>query len=103
MEHDIGYTWEQLFGAVSSLATSSTSLRERLLDAVGSRVHRILNQPSKLPHEEIARRIVELEELLTKGGSFQETIDKMTDQEVYDTIDKIVSLFSMVARAYPEK
>lgn len=101
-KHELDYAWEQLYGAVSSLATSSLPLRERLLDAANSRVHRIFYGPSKRSEGEIARRIQQLEERMTKDGSFQETVDKMTDQEVYATIEEVFSLFNMVARTYPE-
>jgi len=99
----IGYAWEQLFGAVSSLATSPLPLRERLLDAVGSRAHRIFPSIStdKLPAE-INKKLSSLEQALTKHGTFQESIEQMDDLEVERAIDEIVSLFSMVARAYPE-
>jgi hypothetical protein len=99
----VGYAWEQLFGAVSSLASSPLPLRERLLDAVVSRAHRIFPSVStdKLPAE-IDERLGNLERALTEHGSFQESIERMEDREVEHAIDEIVGLFSMVARAYPE-
>jgi len=99
----IGYAWEQLYGATSSLATSSLPLRDRLLDAVVSRAHRIfpLTSIDKLPPE-ISERLSSLERELTKHGSFQKSIGMMEDREVEHAIDEIVGLFSMVARAYPE-
>ena len=101
--HYVGYAWEQLFGAVSSLATSPLPLRGRLLDAVESRAHRIFPSIStdKLPAE-IDEKLSSLERTLTKHGSFQASIEQMDDREVEHAIDEIVGLFSMVARAYPE-
>jgi hypothetical protein len=44
--NNFGYTWEQLYGAVSSLAASPLLLRERLIDAVLSRAHRVFPSTS---------------------------------------------------------
>ena len=102
MEND--YAWEQLYGAVSSLATDDSGLRERLLNAVLSRVQRIFPPETlkdKLPPE-IHERLIGLETQLTKYGSYQKTVDKMEDYEVKNAIEEIVGLFSMVARAFPE-
>lgn len=94
----IGYAWEQLFGAVSSLASSTLPLRERLLDAVVSRAHRVFPSTAvgTLPAE-INERLRNLEHSLTKHGSFEKSIEQMEDREVEHAIDEIVGLFSMVA------
>lgn len=99
----LGYAWEQLFGAVSSLASSDLPLRERLLDAIGSRVHRVFPSTSndRLPAE-IAEQLRKLEYSVTKHQTYKESIEQMEEREVEQAIDEIVSLFSKVARAYPE-
>ena len=97
----VGYAWEQLYGAVSSLACSDWPLRERLLDAVVSRAHKIfpsMTVAKELP-DEISERLKVLEASLTKHGSFQESIEKMDDSQVKWAIEEIVSIFSMVAQA----
>ncbi len=101
--HHLDYAWEQLYGATSSLACSTSPLRERLIDAVSSRVHRVFSRGSKdeLPPN-IAEKLNRFEVKLTKHGSFRETVEKMEDSEVKDAIEEIVSLFNMVARALPE-
>jgi predicted DNA-binding protein len=104
MSEYIGYVWEQLYGATSSLASSPLALRERLLDAVVSRVFKLFHptKEEKLPPE-ISQRLDSLEQKLTKHGSIEETIKRMEDREVEEAIEEIIALFSMVARAYPEK
>lgn len=99
-QHYVGYAWEQLYGAVSSLACNDSSLRERLLDAVASRVHRVFPSMSvaELPTE-IDERLRILESSLTKHGSFQESIERMDDSKVKWAVEEIVNLFSMVAQA----
>lgn len=98
--HYVDYAWEQLYGAVSSLACSDLSLRERLLDAVASRAHRVFPSMSvaELPAE-IDERLRILESALTKHGSFEESIKRMEEHEIKNAIEEIVSLFSMVAQA----
>jgi hypothetical protein len=104
MTRYICYVWEQLYSATSFLATSPLGLRERLLDAVLSRVQKVIHpSPTETIPLDIFERLCSLEQELTKSGSFKETIEKMEDREVEKTIDDIVGLFSMVARAYPEE
>lgn len=104
MTRHICYVWEQLYCATSSLATSPLGPRERLLDAVLSRVQEVLHpSPTETIPLDIYERLYSLEAELTKSGSFKETIEKMEDREVEKTIDDIVGLFGMVARAYPEE
>lgn len=99
----LDYIWQQLYGTVSSLATGDFSARDRLLDAVSSRLHRIfLSGKTSDVNTNISERINRLEEILTKHGSFKESIEKMEEQEVKDTIEEIVSLFNKVARSYPD-
>ena len=104
MSRYICYVWEQLYGATSFLATSPLGPRERLLDAVISRLQEVLHpSPTETIPLDIFEHLCSLEVKLTKGGSFEETIEKMEDREVEKTIDDIVGLLSMVARAYPEE
>jgi len=99
----LDYIWQQLFGTVSSLATGDLSARDRLQDAVSSRLHRLFHSDeTSNVNANISERINRLEEVLTKHGSFKESVEKMEDQEVRDTIEEIVSLFNKVARAYPD-
>ena len=96
----LGYAWEQLYGAISSLATSNLGSRERLLDAVTARVHLIF--PSSSTHvipPGINDRLDRLEKQVTKHGTFAESIEKMSDDEVRAAIEEIISLFSAVASA----
>ena len=96
--------WEQLYNATSFMATSPLGLRERLLVAVTSRLQKIIHpSPTETIPLDIFECLFSLEMKLTKDGSFEETIEKMEDQEVEKTIDDIVGLFNMVARAYPEE
>ncbi len=104
--HGLSYAWEQLYSSVSSLACDPSPLRERLYNAVSSRTNRIFpttstDESDALPPE-ISERLRNLEQTLTKKGSYRETIDLMEDREVKQTIEEIVSLFNTVARAYPE-
>lgn len=96
--------WEQLYSATTFLATSPLQPRERLLEAVASRMSKVIH-PS--PTETIPLNIFEclssLEVKLKKNGSFKETIEQMDDREVEKAIDDIVSLFNMVTRGYPEE
>ncbi len=104
MARYICYVWEQLYAATSSLATSPLGPRERLLEAVVSRVQEVLHpSPTETIPLDIFESLCSLEVKLTKSGSFKETIEKMEDREVEKTIDDIVGLFSMVARSYPEE
>lgn len=102
-EEPLDYIWQQLYGTVSSLATGNLSERKRLQNAVSSRLHRIFHS-SKKPNVDmsISERINALEDILTKHGSFEESIEKMEEREVTNTIEEIVSLFNKVARSYPD-
>ena len=71
---------------------------------VVSRLQEVLHpSPTETIPLDIFEHLCSLEVKLTKGGSFEETIEKMEDREVEKTIDDIVGLLSMVARAYPEE
>jgi len=101
MSHqDIGYVWEQLYGAVSSMIASDSSLHDRLLDAVVSRVNRVFGFQDAVP-EEIGERLETLQVRLTKLGSFEDTIKAMESREVTETIEEIFLIFNNVAREYP--
>ncbi len=100
MSEYIDYVWEQLYGATLILASSTLPLRARVLDAVSSRVERIFHQnhAEKLPLE-LSQAIDRFEEKTTQYGSYNATIEKMRDQEVEETIEEIIDLFSKACRA----
>jgi len=95
------YTWEQLYYAVSALACSELSLKERLSNAISSRIYRLFAEDirAKLP-QEIAERITRLEVQLTKEETYQKTIEKMEDEEIQNIIKELVRLFSITARGF---
>lgn len=96
----IGFAHWQLYWAVVALATSELSRRDRLVEAVASRVNRIfplLDHPGDLPPD-IWQRTAALHERLTAGGSYRATVDAMADAEVELTIRQLIELRGMLAR-----
>jgi hypothetical protein len=101
-EKPFTHEWQQLYGAVSILASSELPLRERLLDAATSRVVRIMppgDHGTQLPPE-IAERLLDLHVQLTRHGPFPTSISRMDDVQVRKCIEEIVGVFGMVAHAY---
>ena len=105
MKNNLEYVWEQLMLSVMSLVSSENSARERLINAVLSRTHRIfLDKNAIKSYPEIFNLVESLENTLTENGTkpYKESIDQMDEMTVTNTAEQIVELFSKVCRNYPE-
>jgi hypothetical protein len=92
----IGYAWEKFHSAVSSLVLLSGTLRTRLI-SVGVNDIMHVNPKRDLP-EELQGKYNEIMEKLTKEGSIADSVEALTDREVNDVAEKIVSLYNEIVR-----
>lgn len=100
----LSYTWEKFHVAVSSLASGTGSIQERLFNAyTGSLMLLEVHEPNDLPadmrddFEEITRKLTAVEPVGDEGSVWAST-NAMTDMEASEIADRIVSLYDRITR-----
>src|ERR1044071_6612268 len=100
------YAWEKFHAAVSILAAGKRDIRARLHDAYISALMRV--EPEDLP-EDIRDDFNKIDDELTSvepvgdEGSAMASVRAMTEDRASEIAEQIVSMFSTIARNYPEK
>ncbi len=100
----ISYGWEKLYLAILTL-TGSGPIQDRLISAWIYHLSHI--RPEENLPEELREEFIKLEENLNREepfgneGSIRATINKMDKSEIKDSVEKIVSLFSRIAKYKP--
>jgi len=100
----LNYTWEKFYVAVSSLASGTGSIQERLFNAyTGSLMLLEVHKPDELPEDmrnefkEITRELTAVEPSGNEG-SVRASTNAMTDLEASEIAEKIVSLYDRITR-----
>lgn len=102
----LGYTWEKLYVAVSTLAAGQRSIQERLEDAYISALIRL--KADDLP-DDLQDDFRKLQDELTNvepvgnEGSVAVSTRAMNGDRASEIAEQIVSMFTHVARRYPEE
>ena len=96
----MSYTWEKFHQAIHSLAGSG-SQRERLVNAyVFNITHVKVEEVPKEIQEEFQKFTKDMTCIPAKGseGSVQATVNKMTEIEVIQMIERIISMHDTITR-----
>lgn len=100
----LNYTWEKFYVAVSSLASGTGSIQERLCNAyTGSLMLLNIHEPNDLPadmrndFEEITRELTTVDPVGDEG-SVRASTNAMTDMKASEIADRIVSLYDRITR-----
>lgn len=95
------YTWEQLYGTVSSLVTTEATIKDRLCNACVSRLIRL--QPEDFP-EELRSEFKEIIYEITKvkpvndEGNIKASVQAMSTEKAQKIAERIFSLYDNIAR-----
>jgi hypothetical protein len=100
----LSYTWEKFHVAVSSLASGTGSIQERLCNAYTYSLMLLeVHKPDDLPaemrddFEQIVRELTAVEPVGSEG-SVQASTNAMTDLKASEIAEKIVSLYDEITR-----
>jgi hypothetical protein len=97
MPNDVGYSMEKYSSAVLMLATSLKPLHGRLLDAYVHQAHfgtphRNI-EPGRYPvPEHLFEEIEEFDQLMSARGTYQATVEQMSDEEAVEAARIICEL-----------
>ena len=92
----ISYAWEKFYSAVRTLVLIPEPLRNRLASAATDDIMHV--QPERDLPDELRGKFEEIMKKLTSEGSISVSVNNLTDDEVKDMADKIISLYDHIVK-----
>jgi hypothetical protein len=92
----ISYAWEKFYSAVRTLVLIPEPLRDRLVSAATYDIMHV--RPERDLPDELHGKFDEIMKKLTSEGSISDSVNSLSDDEVKDVADKIISLYDHIVK-----